>query len=85
VARTTATDAARGFSDVLNRVAAGEEVEVVRNGAPVAVIGPPRARLISAERLQELLASAPRVDDRFADDLRAVRESAGAPEDRWAS
>ena len=41
----TATDAARGFSDVLNRVAAGEEVEVVRNGAPVAVIGPPKARL----------------------------------------
>lgn len=81
----TATDAARGFSDVLNRVAAGEEVEVVRNGAPVAVIGPPRARLISADRFRELLASAPSIDDKFADDLRAVRESAGAPEDRWAS
>ena len=81
----TATDAARSFSDVLNRVASGEEVEVVRNGAPVAMIGPPRARLVSAERFRELLASAPSVDDKFADDVRAVRASAGAPEDRWAS
>jgi antitoxin (DNA-binding transcriptional repressor) of toxin-antitoxin stability system len=67
------------------RVAAGEEVEVVRNGAPVAVIGPPRARLISAERFRELLASAPGIDDKFADALRAVRQSAGPPEDRWDS
>lgn len=81
----SATAAARNFSDVLNRVAAGEEVEVVRNGAPVAVIGPPRARLVSAERVRELLATAPSIDDGFADDVRALRESAGPPEDRWAS
>lgn len=35
----TATDAARCFSEVLNRVAAGEEIEVTRSEAPVAVIG----------------------------------------------
>ena len=39
----TATEAARSFFRVLNRVAAGEEVEVTRSGAPVAVIVPPKA------------------------------------------
>jgi antitoxin (DNA-binding transcriptional repressor) of toxin-antitoxin stability system len=81
----TATEAARAFSDVLNRVAAGEEVEVTRSGAPVAVIGPPKARLVSAERFRELMASAPPVDAEFADDLRAVREAAGPPRDPWDS
>jgi antitoxin (DNA-binding transcriptional repressor) of toxin-antitoxin stability system len=85
VSRMTATEAARNFSDVLNRVAAGEEVEVTRSGAPVAVIGPPKARLLSAERFRELMASAPRADEAFAEDLRAVRESAGPPREPWAS
>lgn len=83
--RMSATEAARSFSDVLNRVAAGEEVEVTRNGAPVAVIAPPRARLVSAERFRELMASAPRADEGFADDLRAVRRSAGPPGEPWPS
>jgi prevent-host-death family protein len=81
----TATQAARSFSDVLSRVAAGEEVEVTRNGAPVAVISPPTARLLTAERFRELMARAPRPDEGFADDLRAIRESAGPPRDPWRS
>lgn len=81
----SATETARRFSDVLNRVAAGEEIEVTRAGAPVAVISPPRARLLSAERFRELLASAPAVDDDFADDLRAIRSSAASPETSWPS
>jgi len=80
----TATEAARNFSEVLNRVASGEEIELTRSGAPVAVIGPPRARLLSAARLGELLAAAPRPDDGFGEDLRGIRESAGLPADRWA-
>jgi prevent-host-death family protein len=83
MARMTATQAARSFSDVLNRVAAGEEVEVTRSGAPVAVIGPPRARRVSAERFRELIASAPRPDDGLADDIRAIREAAGPPREPW--
>jgi antitoxin (DNA-binding transcriptional repressor) of toxin-antitoxin stability system len=83
--RMTATEAARTFSDVLNRVAAGDEVEVTRSGAPVAVIGPPKARLVTAERFRELMASAPRVDPEFAGDVRAARESAGPPRDPWPS
>lgn len=81
----TATLAARSFSDVLNRVAAGERIEITRSGAPVAVIGPPTARLVSAERFRELMANAPRVDDRFADDLREAREAAGPPREPWPS
>lgn len=78
--RMSATEVARRFSDVLNRVASGEEIEVTRAGAEVAVIGPPRTRLLSSDRFRELLASAPPVDHAFADDMRALRRSVGAPE-----
>jgi antitoxin (DNA-binding transcriptional repressor) of toxin-antitoxin stability system len=81
----TATEAARTFSDVLTRVAAGDEVEVTRSGAPVAIIGPPTARLVSAERFRELVMTAPRPDDEFASDVRAARESVGPPEVPWPS
>lgn len=85
VTRLSATEVARHFSEVLNRVLAGEEIEVTRAGAPVALITPPRARLLSAEQFTYLIASAPPVDDAFAGDLRAVRASLAAPEDRWPS
>jgi prevent-host-death family protein len=86
MARLTATEVARNFSDVLTRVAAGEEIEVTRAGAPVALIAPPRPRLLPAERFRELLASAPPVDDTFADDLRQIRREAGLmPENPWPS
>jgi prevent-host-death family protein len=85
VSRLTATEAARSFSEVLNRVAAGEEVEVTRSGAPVAVIVPPKAQLISAERFRELIATAPRPDDDFAPDLREVRRAIAPPGDPWPS
>lgn len=81
----TATEAARTFSDVLNRVAAGEEVEVTRSGAPVAVIGPPRARLLSAERFRELLVTAPSPDADFADDVRSLRDTVAPPDEPWPS
>lgn len=83
--RLSATEVARRFSEVLNRVAAGEEIEVTRAGAPVAVIAPPRERLLSAEGFADLLASAPPVDAGFADDVRAARTAIGAPEDSWPS
>lgn len=83
--RLTATEAARSFSEVLNRVTAGEEVEVTRSGAPVAVIGPATARFISAERFRELIATAPRPDEAFADDVRAARAAIGPPGESWPS
>jgi prevent-host-death family protein len=81
----TATAAARSFSELLNRVAGGEEIEVTRSGAAVAVIAPPKSRLISAERFRELIASAPPPDPGFADEIRAARASVGPPEDAWPS
>jgi prevent-host-death family protein len=85
MARLSATDVARRFSEVLNRVAAGEEIEVTRAGAPVAVITPPHIRLMDASRFRELLAAAPPVDDQFGADLRAIREGMGPPENPWPS
>jgi prevent-host-death family protein len=81
----TATEAARSFSDLLNRVAAGEEFEVVRSGAPVAVIRPAKACLVSAERFRELMDSAPPPDHDFIDDVLDLRAAVGAPEDPWDS
>ena len=85
MARMTATDAARSFSDLLNRVAAGEEIELTRSGAPVAVIAPPKSRLLSAERFRELIEAAPPPDEDFADDVRALRKAVGPPAEPWPS
>jgi len=81
----TATEASRRFSDVLNRVAAGDEIEVTRSGAPVAVIAPPAARLVSAERFRELIATAPPVDAKFATEMRTLRAGVAPPEASWPS
>ena len=72
----SAAEIARTFSAVLDRVAAGEEIEITRKGKPVAVIGPPRMSLLSAERFRDLLAAAPPIDDGFAGDLRQLRAEA---------
>jgi prevent-host-death family protein len=85
MARLSATDVARRFSEVLNRVAAGEEIEVTRAGASVAVIAPPKIRLLAAARFRELLNTAPPVDGDFADDVRAIRAEVGPPESPWPS
>ena len=81
----TATDAARSFSDVLNRVVDGEEIEITRSGAPVAVISPPKGKLISAARFRELIAAAPKPDAEFHGEVEAIRASVHAPEDPWPS
>jgi prevent-host-death family protein len=85
MAQMTATDAARGFSEVLNRAAKGEEIEVTRSGAAVAVIPPPRSRFIPAERFRELIETASTPDADFAADVLGARESLGRPEDPWLS
>jgi prevent-host-death family protein len=83
--RLSATETARNFSAVLNRVAAGEEIEITRSGATVAVMGPAKARVLSAERFRELVQTAPPVDEDFADELRKIRLEAGPPEGHWPS
>lgn len=81
----TATQAAREFSAVLSRVAAGEEIEITRNDAPIAVLAPLRSRLLSAGRFRALMASAPVVDASFADDLHEIRATVGPPDASWQS
>lgn len=84
--RMTATEVARNFSMVMNRVDAGEEIEIVRNGAPVAELRrPSRSRTITAAALRELVAGLPAVDGDFARDVEQERRSLGTPEPAWPS
>jgi antitoxin (DNA-binding transcriptional repressor) of toxin-antitoxin stability system len=87
MARLTATEVARNFSAVLNRVGAGEEVEVVRNGMVIAELRPPASpATISADQWREMLSSAPPVDEGFAADIeRARAELPEPPADAWPS
>jgi prevent-host-death family protein len=73
--RLSATEVARQFSAIVNRVDAGEQIEVTRNGVPVMVISPVASRQnISPDRWRELMASLPPVDDDFARDVEAASE-----------
>ena len=85
--RLTATEAARAFSEVLTRVSKGEEIEVTRNGATVAVIAPPtrKRRFVPADEFRALMASLPPVDEDFVADLEAIRRESGVPESPWPS
>jgi antitoxin (DNA-binding transcriptional repressor) of toxin-antitoxin stability system len=80
----SATEVARSFSSVINRVAAGEEVEIVRNGAPVAQLrapSPPRG--LSSAEWRALIESLPAVDAQFARDVKAARSAIGPPIGTW--
>ena len=79
MAKISATDASRGFSDLLNRVARGEEIEIVRSGATVAVISPAHVHLVTWPRLIEALEDLPPLDDDFARDVEAARAEIGPP------
>lgn len=84
----TATDAARAFSDMLDRVEhRGHSFTVTRKGRPVAQICPAGPRTITVRELLELLRTAPKPDDDFAADLAEARlEIQSAPiRDQWAS
>lgn len=82
--RLTATEAARRFSELLDRVADGEDFEITRGGRPVASISTP-ARFTTVGALRDLLGSLPPVDAAFHDDLLRIREASGHPRDPWTS
>jgi prevent-host-death family protein len=82
----SATEVARNFSAVMNRVSAGEEIEIVRNGSPIGELRPPsRPRGLSGEEWKEFVRSLPPVDKDFARDLEEIRRSAGPPVSKWPS
>ena len=87
VTKMTATEASRNFSALLNRVSAGERIEITRAGAVVAVLEPPRPQLMTWREFKQLLEGMPPLDDQFGADLRAIREANNQPmpEHEWPS
>jgi antitoxin (DNA-binding transcriptional repressor) of toxin-antitoxin stability system len=82
--RMSATDVARNFSAVINRVGAGEEIEIIRNGAPVAELRrPSRPQRLRGEAWQRFVENLPAVDEDFARDLEDARKDTGPPVSKW--
>jgi len=80
----SATEVARNFSAVINRVGAGEEVEIVRNGAPVAELRrPARPRRLAGEEWRRFVLGVPIVDADFARDVREARDTFGPAAGKW--
>ncbi len=83
----TATEAAKNFGAIVDRVREDRVVYVVeRGGKPVAQIGPVDTRRFTVRDFVELLESAPKADEEY---LRAVEEGIElfnrptVPENRW--
>ena len=83
--RISATEAARRFSDLLNRVRyRGESFIIERGGEPVGELRPASPRRITGRDLAFLLRSLPPVDDGFADAVEeGVRNQPSLPESPW--
>ncbi len=82
--RLTTTEVSRNFAAVLTRVDGDEEIEVVRDGVPIArIAGVPADGAVSANRLRTLFGGSSRLDPTFADDLTAARRSLTPARDRW--
>jgi prevent-host-death family protein len=84
MARMTATEVARNFSAVINRVGAGEGIEIVRNGAPVAELRPPSSpRRLEGDAWRRFIDGLPGVDADFARDVETAREGLGPTVSKW--
>lgn len=80
--RISATDAARGFADLLDAIeATGEPVVIMRRGKAVATIGP--APVATGAELLALLRATP-PDPEWAEELRELRQGVGPAPDRWS-
>lgn len=77
----SATEASRGFAEVLDAVEhRGESFLIRRNGRAVARVEP--ATGVTGRAVKELLATAPR-DSRWAGELRTLRASLPAEVPNW--
>ncbi len=83
--RITATEAARTFSTLLNRVRfRGEDFVVVRGGEEVCRIGPVAPVACTVAELSRVLGGLPRLDDEYLDAVeRAVKRQPRAPRSPW--
>ncbi|HXN12688.1 MAG TPA: type II toxin-antitoxin system prevent-host-death family antitoxin [Candidatus Acidoferrales bacterium] len=81
----SATEAARRFSEVLNRVRYRNETFVVkRGGEPVCEIIPVRSKTFTGREFVELLRSLPHPDQEYLDAVeRHVRKQPKAEKSKW--
>jgi antitoxin (DNA-binding transcriptional repressor) of toxin-antitoxin stability system len=82
------TDAARNFADCVNRAHYQDIAFVLlKNGSPVARLGPDGERVCSGRDLAEVLAKSRLPDEEtksWRRDLLAARKAGKAPADKWA-
>ena len=84
--RVSATEAARSFSDLLNRIRyRGEEFVVERAGEPICRMTPAApTKALSLRELAALLREVPKADAGFASDVRrAARGQGRLPRSPW--
>ena len=87
----TVTEAARNFSDLINRVVyRGESAILTRNGKSVAKIVPERRRRVTGREAAKIWTNLRRMSAReaeaFADDLVEIRRLGNRPQrDSWAA
>jgi len=81
----SATDAARRFSEVLNRVRYRNETFIVkRGGEPVCEIVPVRSKAVTGSELVKLLRSLPHPGKDYLDAVeRHVRKQPRAEKSKW--
>ena len=84
----TVTEAARNFSDLVNRVYyRGESTILTRNGIPVAYLSPTAPVTTPAGELASGWETLPHLDPdnaaRFAEELERARRRLGPVEDPW--
>jgi antitoxin (DNA-binding transcriptional repressor) of toxin-antitoxin stability system len=81
----SASEVSRNFSAVVDRAAAGEHIEIIRNGKLVAELGPPTARP-NGRALLEALSRLPRAGegDDWYEDVLATRELLTEGGDPWS-
>lgn len=85
VRRISATDAARNFSDLLNRVRyRGESFVIERNGEAVGELRPAAPAVFTGADLLRLMSSLPRVDEEYLADVEDVaRAQPTVPDSPW--
>jgi len=86
--RITATEAARNFSDLLNRVEyKGESFEITRGKEVVAQIVPTERKKFTVGDLKDFLNNLPPLDKddatEWAQQLREIRAGAKLPDPKW--
>lgn len=71
-------DAKARLSELIDKVAAGETVEITRRGKPAARLVPPERKLgkVDVEALERLTASQPMQDEGAGEFIRRMRDDA---------